>query len=70
MNIRVCRGSQERKRIVTEDKVYDCHNYCEKYKEAVRQARKLEIKRYKGEMGERELRAYLTADKEKRRRNG
>lgn len=66
--IDTCLGCPDRKRIITETEIFDCHSTCERYRAAViREEEKAEqIK--KAKMGDNEHLRYMVDDKEKRRR--
>lgn len=65
-----CLNCPKRKRIVTEDYIYDCHTDCEIYKAAFDRETDKMNKAIKAQMGDRQHIAYMVDDKEKRRRHG
>ena len=69
-NIGVCRECQDRKRIVTEEEIYDCHEHCQKYKEAVEQENERQKRIIEADRGFVEHLRYMSADKERRRKHG
>lgn len=63
-----CKDCPDRKRVITEDSIVDCHSYCERYKAAIeRETEKHDLIR-ECTRAEREHVRYLADDKEKRRR--
>ena len=66
--IDTCRGCPDRKRIVTETEIFDCHSTCERYKAAVEDAKELHKKIIDASRGDKEIMRYMVDDKEKRRR--
>ena len=66
--IGVCMGCPNRKRIVTDDYIYDCHMDCQTYKDAYNRETEQMNKAIKARQPDTEMLRYYTADKEKRRR--
>ena len=65
-----CLNCPKRKRIVTDDYIYDCHSDCEVYKAAFERETDIMNKRIKATLPDKEHLRYMVDDKERRRRHG
>ena len=66
--VNTCLNCPDRVRIVTEEKIIDCHSTCKKYKDAYDRETEIMNRAIKAKRGDREHLAYMQMDKEKRRR--
>lgn len=66
--IDTCLGCPDRKRVITETEIFDCHSTCERYKAANIREQEKEERIKKAKLGEKEHLRYMANDKEKRRR--
>lgn len=66
--ITTCFNCTQRYRIVEEDRIDDCHDHCERFKEAYKKETELLNKAKQEMLGDREHLCYLREDKRKRQK--